>query len=90
MSLTRERATRACEKLEHDERLRDAEQQSQCAIRRARFPRVRSKNERTTRSADSFSCFHDRSYTQACKQCGRSAADAAQFIAKLKLKLSIA
>ena len=50
MSITRERAERACAKLDHDERLRDAETRSQWAIRRSRFTRLRSKNERDVRT----------------------------------------
>lgn len=89
MSITRERADAACVNLTRRDNLREAELAAAQAIRRSRFPRVRSKNERVTHSKDTLTCFHERSYTMACKQCHRSEADAERYIAKLKLMLSI-
>lgn len=89
MSITRERADAACAKLTHDERLRDAETQSQWAIRRSRFTRLRSKNERESVIKDAMSCLHGVSYTMTCKKCRRDASEAAYNLAQLKLKLSI-
>lgn len=89
MSITRERADAACVNLTRRDNLREAELAAAQAIRRSRFPRVRSKNERVTHSKDTLTCFHERSYTMACKQCGRTDKDATQFIAQLKIKLKL-
>ena len=89
MSTTRERADAACAKLTHDERLRDAETQSQWAIRRSRFARLRSKNERESVIKDAMSCLHGESYTMTCKKCRRDASEAKRNLDSLKLKLSI-
>ena len=91
MSTTRERAALACAKLEHDNNLRDAETQSQWAIRRSRFTRLRSTNERDVEQQhvkDSHTCFHDNPYTLACKQCGRDEQSARRERERIKLLIS--
>lgn len=89
MSITRERADAACADLIRRDNLREADLAAAQAIRRSRFPRVRSKNERVTHSKNTLTCFHERSYTMPCKQCGRTDKDATQFIAQLKIKLKL-
>lgn len=84
-----EHAVRACAKLEREINLRDAETSGAWVIRRSRFRRIKSLNERDEVVHDALSCLHGVSYTMQCKNCRRSESDAESNLAKLKLKLSI-
>ena len=81
-----ERAIRA---LERRDNLQLAEESAKWVVRRYKYVRLKSKNEREPLTHDALSCLHGTSYTLACAKCHRTTQDAALNLESLKRKLSI-
>lgn len=69
--------------------LASAEANGQWVIRKRKCVRVPSKNEFAKRASGTLTCFHDLSYTLACKKCRRSESDAERERERIKALLSI-
>ena len=78
---------RAIVALERRENLRSAEENAVWVVRRYKYVRLKSKNERETIVHDALSCLHGTSYTLPCSKCKRSQADADYQRTRIEQKL---